>query len=188
MCVWMPSSCCPGEMEFCCMCIYTSNSSLQPLGYQADLRGTEYCACFNLRKAARAVTHLFDAGLRPTGIRSTQFALLVAIAKLAPVSIGRLAQILVIDHTTLTRSLRLMERQGFVAISPRSTRRQRFVTLLPKGWDALARSLPFWRETQRHFVDQVGGQYWRSLQEELEKLSIISLDAEKAVKGASPTL
>src|SRR6516225_7986548 len=86
------------------MCIYTSNDLPQSL----DLWGTEYCACSNLRRAARAVTQLFDAELKPTGIRSTQFVLLVAIAELAPISLGRLAQILVIDRTTLSRSLRLM--------------------------------------------------------------------------------
>ncbi len=107
-----------------------------------NLQGTEYCACSNLRKAARAVTHLFDAALKPARIRSTQFALLVTIAKLSPVAIGRLARIFVIDRTTLTRSLRLMERRGLVAISRRSSMRQRFVTLSPRGSDALEKSLP----------------------------------------------
>lgn len=167
------------------MCIYTSNeSSSSP----PNLQGTEYCACFNFRKAARAVTQLFDAALKAANIRSTQFALLVAIAKLAPVPIGRLAQILVIDRTTLTRSLRLMETQDFVAISRRSNMRQRFVTVLPKGCDALARSLPFWREAQRRFVDRVGVHYWSSMQKELEKLPRVALDLEKAARSADSTL
>ena len=167
------------------MCIYTSNQSL---GNPLDLQGTEYCACSNFRKAARAVTQLFDAALKPTRIRSTQFALLVAIAKLTPVTIGRLAQILVIDRTTLTRSLRLMERHDFVAISHRLNMRQRFVALSPKGSDALAQSLPYWREAQRHFVDYVGDQYWRSMQEELEKLPNVTLELEKAAESAGSTL
>jgi len=166
------------------MCIYTSNSVPQPL----DLRGTEYCACSNLRRAARAVTQLFDAGLKPTGIRSTQFVLLVAIAELAPISLGRLAQILVIDRTTLTRSLRLMEKQDLVAVAVRSTMRRRFVTLLPKGRDVLARSLPFWREAQRRFVKKVGDQYWRAMQTELNKLPSVALDLERAVRERTSTL
>jgi len=43
----------------------------------------------------REPSQLFDVGLKSTGIRSTQFVLLVTIASLAPLSIGRLAKILV---------------------------------------------------------------------------------------------
>ena len=35
------------------------------------------CACANLRKAARAVTQVFDEALAPSGLRITQFTLLV---------------------------------------------------------------------------------------------------------------
>lgn len=159
------------------MCICTSNEPESPT---LNLQGTEYCACSNLRKAARAVTQLFDAALKPARIRSTQFALLVTIAKLAPVAISRLAQIFVIDRTTLTRSLRLMERHGLVAISQRSTMRQRFVTLSSKGSEALAKTLPLWREAQRSFVGHVGEQYWESMRRQLEKMPNVALDLEKA--------
>lgn len=162
------------------MCIYTSNPIPQP----PDLSRTEYCACSNLRRAARAVTQLFDAGLKSVGIRSTQFVLLVTVAKLEPVSIGCLARGLVIDRTTLTRSLRLMERQDFVGITPRSTMRRRLVRLLPKGRELLERSLPFWREAQGRFVQKVGEQYWQAMQQELEKLSGVALDLERAAEGA----
>ena len=160
------------------MCIYTSNGLAQSL----DLRGTEYCACSNVRRAARAVTQLFDAELKPTGIRSTQFVLLVAIAELAPISLGRLAQILVIDRTTLSRSLRLMEKHDLVALAVRSTMRRRFVTLLPKGRNVLARSMPFWTDAQRRFVEKVGDQYWRAMQKELDKLPSVALDLERTVR------
>jgi len=158
-----------------------------PVPHPLDLRGTEHCRCSNLRKAARAVTQLFDTGLKPAGIRSTQFVLLVAIAAFAPVSIGQLARMLVIDRTTLTRSLRLMEKQDFVAIALRSTRRRRFVTLLPKGRGVLARSLPFWKEAQSRFVEKVGELYWRAMQRELEKLPSVALELERRPKGPSST-
>jgi DNA-binding MarR family transcriptional regulator len=131
---------------------------------------------------------LFDTGLKPAGIRSTQFVLLVAIAALTPVSIGQLARILAIDRTTLTRSLRLMEKQDFVAIARRSTMRRRFVTLLPEGKDVLARSLPFWKEAQSRFVEKVGEQYWRAMQKELEKLPGVALELARGAKGPSSML
>src|SRR5438552_9268027 len=71
-----------------------------------DLSGTGSCAAFNFRRTARAVTRLYDLALQPSGIRATQFAILTAVAKYQPVAISRLGQILVLDQTTLTRSLR----------------------------------------------------------------------------------
>jgi DNA-binding MarR family transcriptional regulator len=162
------------------MCIHTSNDRSQLPG----LEGTEYCASFNLRKAARAVTQLFDSGLEPTGIRSTQFTLLVAVAKSTPISMGHLARILVIDRTTLTRSLRVLQRQGFLSISERSTMRQRFVTLSPKGWTALERSLPRWREVQDSFVARIGQRYWEEMQREIQKLSKIAIELGKSSCGS----
>src|SRR4029077_16691177 len=91
-----------------------------------DLNGTGSCASFNFRRTARAVTQLYDGALQESGLRSTQFAILVGIAKTQPVSIGALAKIVTIDQTTLTRSLRLLKKEGFVAISGRSAMRQRF--------------------------------------------------------------
>ena len=143
-----------------------------------DLRGTGFCACFNSRKTARAVTQLYDAAMQPSGIRTTQFAVLVGVAKTEPVSIGRLGEVLIIDRTTLTRSLRLMQRQKLLSISPRSTMRQRFVTLSLKGWRALARSLPYWRRIQGEFVDRIGQDFWTSMQRAMERVASAALDLQ----------
>jgi len=94
-----------------------------------DLTGTGYCASFNFRRTARAVTSLFDEALQGSGIRSTQFTILVGIAKIQPAAMSAVAKVLVIDRTTLTRSLRLLQKEGFLTISERSKMRQRFVSL-----------------------------------------------------------
>src|SRR5258707_5957766 len=66
-----------------------------------NLNGTGSCASFNFRRAARAVTRFYDQALEPCGIRSTQFTILVGVAKTQPTSISALADVLVIDNTTL---------------------------------------------------------------------------------------
>ena len=139
-----------------------------------DLNGTGYCAAFRFRMAARAVTRLYDAALQKSGIRSTQFAILVAVAKKQPIPIHSLSEILFIDQTTLTRSLQLMRKEGLVAVSKRSTMRQRFVTLTPRGEGALKRALPAWRDVQSRFVASVGTKNWSELRDELERLSTLA--------------
>ena len=150
-----------------------------------DLHGTGYCASFNFRKTARAVTRLYDAALQQSGIRSTQFAILVGIAKEQPVSIGALADVLVMDGTTLTRSLRLLQKEGLIDISSRAAMRQRFLTVTAKGERVVARSLPAWRKAQERFVATIGSQYWLGLRNELERLAHVAVELEKTQKEAT---
>src|SRR5213080_2504071 len=69
------------------------------------------CACANMRRAARAVTQLYDAALRPSGLRITQFTLLRALARAGgPMTQDALGELLAVDSTTLSRTLRQLER------------------------------------------------------------------------------
>ena len=143
-----------------------------------DLSGTGTCASFNFRRTARAVTRLYDAAFEKFGIRSTQFAILIGIAKTQPVAMSTLAEVLLMDATTLTRSLQLLKRQGLVAISQRAAKRQRFLTLTRKGEEMLARTLPVWRKMHARFVAHVGQEQWSKLRSELEQLAHTAMQME----------
>jgi DNA-binding MarR family transcriptional regulator len=155
-----------------------------------DLTGTGFCASLNFRRTSRAVTRLYDLALQETGIRSTQFAILVGIAKKQPISIGGLGDILGIDSTTLSRSLRLLEKDDLIAVSKRAEKRQRFLSLTAKGEQALVRSVPAWRTAQERFVATIGADYWGTLRSELERLAYVAVELEKpnkSVPSVSPT-
>jgi len=145
-----------------------------------DLTGTGYCASFNFRRTARAVTRMYDATMQKSGIRSTQFAILVGIAKNQPIAIGALGKILVIEQTTLTRSLQLLRKEGLITTSKRSAMRQRFLEMTPNGEQALARALPYWRRMQSEFQSAVGPNYWTRLRAELERLAKLAVRLENA--------
>jgi DNA-binding MarR family transcriptional regulator len=157
-----------------------------PTRLRSDLTGARSCAAFTLRKTARAVTNLYDAALQPAGVRSTQFAILVAVARAQPVSIGCLSQLLLTDRTTLTRNLAPMEREGLLSISQRSVMRQRFVTLTVKGKQSLARSAPLWRKVQQRYLAAIGEGRWRRLQRELDRLSNVALRMENSRRRSRP--
>jgi DNA-binding MarR family transcriptional regulator len=144
-----------------------------------DLHGTGTCAALNFRRTARAVTKLYDLALAPSGIRATQMAILTPIAKFQPISMARIGEILVLDQTTLTRSLRLLQKQGLIEVSARSIKRQRFVTLTDQGVKALARAVPLWREAQAKFLADMGGENWSTMRNELERLARAAAEMEK---------
>ena len=114
------------------------------------------CAHFNVRRADRVMTQLYDEMLRPSGLKSTQFTLLTAIRLRGPVTIKGLAEAIVMDRTTLTRNLRPLEKEGWIAILPGTDRRVREVSVTEKGSRALDRAFPLWREAQAHVAERLG--------------------------------
>jgi DNA-binding MarR family transcriptional regulator len=114
------------------------------------------CACFNLRKAARAVTQLYDEYLRPTGLRATQLTLLIAARGVGPVAISKLAKGAVLDRTTLTRNLKVLEKKGLIRTETGLDRRAREVTLTDLGHKALIKAMPLWVKAQAHVKEGLG--------------------------------
>jgi DNA-binding MarR family transcriptional regulator len=140
-----------------------------------ELTGTGSCAAFNLRRTSRVVTALYDSALAASGLSSPQVTILIGVAKSEPVPVGVLANILLADHTTLTRNLALLSRKGLVRVSARSTMRRRLVSLTAKGNTALARSVRRWRKIQTDFVGSFGELRWKEMQKALEELASIAV-------------
>lgn len=116
------------------------------------------CANFNLRKASRAVGQVYDAALRPLGLKGTQFSLLTALALTGPVTLTRLAEELVMDRTSLTRNLQPLVRRGYVGETRGDDRRQRILGLTEAGLEAYETALPVWRETQARIEARLGAE------------------------------
>jgi DNA-binding MarR family transcriptional regulator len=121
------------------------------------------CTAFNLRKATRAVGKVLDQALAPTGLRGTQFTLLVAVGLAPGAPMHRLAEHLGMDRTTLTRNLSPLERDGLVQRAPGSDRRVRRLKLTDKGARTVERVLPLWEKTQRRLVADLGKARWKEL-------------------------
>jgi DNA-binding MarR family transcriptional regulator len=114
------------------------------------------CTCFNLRKAARAVTQMYDEFLRPSGLRSTQFSLLMLIQGQGPIRITDLAEQAVMDRTTLKRNVELLEREGLVRVEAGEDARVREVRLTGAAEERVAQALPLWQRAQAHVTGDLG--------------------------------
>lgn len=128
------------------------------------------CTSFNLRKAARIVGQVYDQYLQPSGLKNTQFSLLRVAAKRGPLSISDLAELLVMDRTTLTRNLKPLERDRLVEVVAGKDARTRNVRVTPEGLETLQRALPLWEAAQEHVVSELGQTRSRSLLKEIHAL------------------
>lgn len=133
------------------------------------------CVCFNLRKATRLVTQLYDAVLRPSGLRVTQFTVLVAIGLGGRVPMSMLAGVLGMDRTTLTRNLKGLQERQLVSSTAGDDRRSRVISLTEAGRSALDTTLPLWRDAQRQAVELLGHQRAEQLLPILAGVSGISV-------------
>ena len=136
-----------------------------------DLAGCTACACFNVRRAGRQLTQQYDEALRPVGLRGTQFSLLAVLEARGGLSIGSLAQAMGMDRTTLTRNLRLLERDGLVASVAGNDRRYREIHLTGPGREKVAAALPLWHSAQERAVERLGPERFAALLAELEILA-----------------
>lgn len=145
------------------MCIYTDmgrgseKTSAGDSGSGKSGGKDSGCACFNIRRAARAITRLYDDTIRSTGLKSSQVMLLMGVREMGPVSVGILAEEAVLDRTTLTRNLRPLEREGLVRIEQGMDRRERMISLTVKGDSRLKDALPALGKAQKKVEELVGG-------------------------------
>jgi DNA-binding MarR family transcriptional regulator len=106
------------------------------------------CACANLRRAARAITRLYNQELQPDGIEATQLTLLMALDHAGEISQGKLGELLALDSTTLTRMLALLKKHGWVQAKEGDDRRLRIFRLTAAGREKFQQSLRHWKRAQ----------------------------------------
>jgi len=119
------------------------------------------CCVTALRKASRRVTKLYDDALAPAGLRSTQYSILVELARRAheAPSLQSLADALVMDRSALGHTLRPLERDGLLEVRQgEEDRRQRRVVLTEQGRTVLGNARPLWLKAQGRFCEVLGKQ------------------------------
>ena len=109
---------------------------------------TRGCLCLEARRTARLLTRHYDEYLRPTGLRATQFSILAALANTGGATMTRLADLLGLERTSLSRSAEHLEASGWVTSASTSDARERLLTLTSEGLAQLERSLPAWEAAQ----------------------------------------
>jgi DNA-binding MarR family transcriptional regulator len=151
----------------------SSNQKEGGLSAEAAAAAAKVCACLNVRRAARAVTRLYDELLEPSGLRSTQFVVLVAVHAAGEPTLPSLAAELGLDRSALTRRLQPLERQDLLKVTPSQVGGASRVRLTAAGRRRLERTVPLWAQAQGRFVERLGAERWDALREALG-------DAERA--------
>src|SRR5262245_55609621 len=118
----------------------------QSTSYETTILVRDACLCLHAQRAARALARRFDAALRPLGLTSGQFSLLMSLNRPEPPTVGSVAELLAMDRTTLTANLKPLARRGLVRPFPDAAdRRVRRLELTARGTELLGEAVPVWR-------------------------------------------
>jgi len=119
--------------------------------------------CGSFRRTARALTSLYEEALRPLGLRATQLTILQVLVRAGEISQGRLGEMLAMDSTSLTRTLAIMRRRGWVAERRGEDQRERLLRLSRGGVAKLKRVTPVWDRVQARLSGKLGKRGWKKL-------------------------
>lgn len=133
------------------------------------------CACTALRKASRAVSRVYDEALTGAGMTTPQFAILRNLARLGAVPLSRLADLLVMDRTSLYRMIVPMVRHGWLRIDAAPRGRSKAAILTPDGETAMIAATPLWERAQARIVETLGTANWAALAASLGDVTAIAV-------------
>lgn len=138
----------------------------------------EECTCLAVRQAARHVTQFYDQCLAASGLRTTQFAILVKLKRIGPLTINALAADLVMDRTTLGRNILPLQREGLIAVEKGSSdRRSKELRVTEAGAARLRTAIEGWVRAQTQFEAVFGPQRTLELRTLLHAVSASDLGA-----------
>ena len=135
------------------------------------------CACQNLRRLTRLVTRLYDQELRKAGIEISQFGLLTALATVGEANQKALSAGFAMDSTTLTRTLAVLRKQGWIHVRPGKDRRERVFRLTPAGKRQIAEAQPHWETAERRLRKTLDAPAWKQMQATVAQVTSAAVDA-----------
>ena len=135
------------------------------------------CACGTLRRASRLTTQIYDKFLQPSGLKITQFIMLMSVKILGPITITKLAQKLLMDRTTCTRNLKSLQEKNLIIFEQSEDKRMKKIVLTDQGNEIIEQAIPLWEKAQNFLLNKVGENQMASLVKDLSRM--VSIVREK---------
>lgn len=142
---------------------------------------TGSCYCLATRRASRRLVRIYDAALDPHGLTISQLSTLAWIRFLRKPTVQRIADLLEMDQSALSRGLAPLERQGLVSSAPDDKdKRKKVLSLTDAGRDRLIAAAEDWKTAQEEVERQQArmGADLKRLMAAINDLAVAEEDAE----------
>ncbi|WP_375174346.1 MarR family winged helix-turn-helix transcriptional regulator [Pseudooceanicola sp.] len=107
------------------------------------------CYCLATRRASRRMIRLYDAALERHGLTISQLATLAWVRFLRKPTVQKIADLMEMDQSALSRGLMPLEREGLVTSAPdEKDRRKKVLSLTEEGDTRLVAAAEDWKRAQ----------------------------------------
>ncbi|PID14555.1 MarR family transcriptional regulator [Sporosarcina sp. P34] len=131
----------------------------------------DVCTSANLRAVSGSLTQLYNHLLKSTGLKITQYYMLGNIYTSPDISISKLGEMMLLDQTTVTRNLNILNDSGYVQIKrAKQDSRTKVVTITELGYDKLNEATPIWTQVQEQIEGSIGKGEYMDLLKKLKAL------------------
>jgi DNA-binding MarR family transcriptional regulator len=134
--------------------------------------------CALLMLVTRSVTRIYSQEFRDAGLEVTQHAMLMALTQMGPMTQGELGERMAVDKTTVSRNVKIMERNGWLSLAEDDDdARQRIVAVTDTGKRTLASARPAWLRAQARLKSALPGGEFESLKAHLPEIALAAMRA-----------
>ena len=128
------------------------------------------CACTTVRKANRALFRFYERAMEGSGMSITQFSIARTLDRNGPTPLSELAEELVMERTSLYRTIAPLNAIGAIDIEAAETGRAKFARLTCKGKKLMLSATPNWQRAQDIMINAIGESDWQKLSIALLKI------------------
>ncbi len=143
----------------------------RPQANPALQRVLDTCPGYNLGKAYKNVTRLFEEEFRESEITLPQFAVLVNTELTDSATASQVAERLGSDLSTVSRTMEIVVRRGLVSQERGQDRRVRVYRLTAEGRRVLNTAMEQWKRAKRRVVADLDSQDWHTTLNTLHDLA-----------------
>jgi DNA-binding MarR family transcriptional regulator len=113
------------------------------------------CLAYTSRRAARAVTNVFNARMAPLELNVAQFGLLAAVAKMPGSTLSAIGEAMLLDESTMARNFTVLERRGLVDAEGGRGRGGKQVGLTAEGKALFVEAVRVWKKTNQKLAAEM---------------------------------
>jgi DNA-binding MarR family transcriptional regulator len=129
------------------------------------------CFCVSVRGLANRLTQLYDDRMAPFDLKVTQYSVMKKIVDKPNSTISEIAQMCDLDRTTLTRSLRILERDGWLEFVKAKDQREKRLQIKATKTSDFDRAQRAWQQVQKELSALIDLDPIRKADEQLSKIN-----------------
>ena len=161
-------------------------SSREDLTPQACARIAATCGFYRLRRAARVVARRIDEAFDAEELTPNQLFILLGLSLSGGAKLQSVADLLGLDHSTLSRTLRPLVARGWIRPAEGSDGRASPLELTGVGRRHAARAIGAWEKFQSGLETSLGAKRWARLSADLDAVIALEDGAPSPTKRRKP--